>query len=557
MIGLSVQLSMLWSSLFPVLCIASANVEVDVQSALAADDECLTGAACNLGLLQTKAQSESQDQESWGPQDNTSTCQVWGESHVNVFDKKTTSWSEFLLSFIVPDFLLPVPESDIIGTEIGDFWIVSSPYVQIQGRYNVPNIKKKDAKPVLRAVTIGGKFLEDNTITIGTLGRKVYFNEDEIVPKLHAVFEVEDFVKIHYSPEVPKAEDPTSLMQGLDISLPLGIRIVVNRYDSYLGFAIKMQKIPEALGGQDGQCGNFNGDNEDDTAELVQGRFDLKVEAEQLLFKTPFKAGKKLEHNATSEGWFKEQASSQHQTRKVSTPKDPQEDVGAKLVATSSQAGMTPASSSSAISKATCTVWGDPHITVFDNQVNALGFSQLSLLQNDIPPDVDTFRAGDCWLVRSEPVKIQGRYNTVDISHYKKPFLRALAIGGPFLMGNTLVIGTHSVFWNHQEILPEPGTSFQVKNLLTAKYMATPPVQDPRRTSPGISVKLPLDVSLLVNRHKNGLGIAITMPQLPGGQDGQCGNYNGERADDTAALIADRLGSKIREDELLFQHVFK
>lgn len=555
MIGLSVRLSMLWSSVLSVLCMSNANFEVDVQSALAADNECVKGVACSLGLLQTRAQAEGQGDEKWiwDHPDNTSTCQVWGESHVNVFDKKTTSWSEFLMSFLLPDFLLPSPESDIVGTEIGDFWIVSSPYVKIQGRYNVPNIKKKDAKPVLRAVTVGGKFLQDNTITIGTLGRKVYFNEDEIVPKLHAVFEVEDFVKVHYSPKVPKAEDPGSLEQGLDISLPLGIKIVVNRYDSYLGLAIKMQKIPEILGGQDGQCGNFNGNNEDDTAELVQGRFDLKVAAEQLLFKSPFKANLKVENNDTSTHWFREQASDQHQPRKVSTPK---ENAGVNLATTSSKAGMLPASDANAIVKATCTVWGDPHITIFDNQVNALGFDQLSLLQSDIPPEIDTFKAGDCWLVRSEAVKIQGRYNTVDTSHYRKPFLRALAIGGPFLMGNTLVIGTHSVFWNQQEILPEPGTSFQVKNLLSAKYMETPPVKDPRRRSPGISVKLPLDVSLLVNRHKSGIGIAITMPQLPGGQDGQCGNYNGERADDTAALIADRLGPKIQEEELLFQHVF-
>jgi len=248
---------------------------------------------------------------------------------------------------------------------------------------------------------------------------------------------------------------------------------------------------------------------------------------------------------------FQKEEKSQ-QPRKASVPEEAHKAELAK-------ADVIPAPKESAVLKATCTVWGDPHITVFDNQVNTLGLHHLSLLQNELellPSDVPSFKAGDCWLVRSEPVQIQGRYNTVDTSNFKKPFLRALAIGGPFLKGNTLVIGTHSTFWNQQEILPEMNTTFDVRNMISAKFTQTLLVQDPSRLSPGITLKLPLDVSLIVNRHKRGLGIAITMPRIQSGQDGQCGNFNGERVDDTAELIGNRMGPEIPEGDILFRNVF-
>jgi len=183
-----------------------------------------------------------------------------------------------------------------------------------------------------------------------------------------------------------------------------------------------------------------------------------------------------------------------------------------------------------------------------------------SLEETDATPvaDINAFELGDCWLVKSSKVKIQGRYNVVASSNYKKPFLRAVAIGGSFLQNNSLVIGMNSTLWNDEEILAKPHTSFSVKNLISASYDAhTPLVQDKRRVSPGVDLKLPLGVKLLVNRHKNGLGLAITMPKVEGGQEGQCGNYNGQKADDTAELISGRLGNaEIPFQEVLFRNVF-
>merc|ERR1711972_604021 len=69
-------------------------------------------------------------------------------------------------------------------------------------------------------------------------------------------------------------------MGGIYVELP-GVKLVVNRWSKHLDVTIHMR--PQA-GGQDGHCGNFNGDSTDDTVDLIQGRMDLNVAAADLLF---------------------------------------------------------------------------------------------------------------------------------------------------------------------------------------------------------------------------------------------------------------------------------
>eukprot|EP00971_Amphidinium_carterae_P289984 5757924-Amphidinium_carterae.1 len=130
-------------------------------------------------------------------------------------------------------------------------------------------------------------------------------------------------------------------------------------------------------------------------------------------------------------------------------------------------------------------MWGDPHVHSFDE----MSFS-------------DT-RQGDMWLIKSEAVLIQGRFGVAKQS--KHSFLRAVAIGGPFLQGNTLTLGTLDghVFWNKHHILKQMGTEFQTTlNDTNAEVhaffrQAVPNVNNANRTTHGIDVILPEGIKLI------------------------------------------------------------
>jgi len=56
--------------------------------------------------------------------------------------------------------------------------------------------------------------------------------------------------------------------------------LTFNRWDSHVDARITMRR---QVGGQDGLCGNFNGDIADDTTELIMAR-GAEVSADESLF---------------------------------------------------------------------------------------------------------------------------------------------------------------------------------------------------------------------------------------------------------------------------------
>merc|ERR1712046_552541 len=91
------------------------------------------------------------------------------------------------------------------------------------------------------------------------------------------------------------------------------------------------------------------------------------------------------------------------------------------------------------------------------------------------PIDHTATSLGDMWLVKSSAVKIQARYASIDGLPAENSFVHALAVGGPFLKNNTLVVGaseTGIVSWNGVEILHEKASSFLVPGLITAERRA-------------------------------------------------------------------------------------
>jgi len=165
----------------------------------------------------------------------------------------------------------------------------------------------------------------------------------------------------------------------------------------------------------------------------------------------------------------------------------------------------------------------------------------------------------DMWLVRSQTVHIQVRYARDDTLAEENLFVKSLAVSGDFMKGNStrgnkLVIGDlgHSVTFNGLPILVEQQSDFQHNGIIKAKrHLDSSLVQDPETVNPGIDVELPEGVKLLINRQRHYINVVVTMPPSQGGQDGLCGNFNGDGDDDSLELIEAR-NPRVAAGESLF-----
>jgi len=191
-------------------------------------------------------------------------------------------------------------------------------------------------------------------------------------------------------------------------------------------------------------------------------------------------------------------------------------------------------------------IFGDPHILPFD--ASSKEYSRV------VSDPVRFLHSGDFWLVKSNLVHIQAHYFASNKWGWSSA--RAIAVGGPFLNGNTLIIDHENVTWNGQEIMPNVLGSFQNDLVGVRATLERGGIGRLKKRHPVhvFRVDLPMNITLMAARFTRGrrMDIVLKMRPIPGGQDGHCGNFNGILADDTAQGIKERFGVQVHGEELLF-----
>merc|ERR1712060_607366 len=133
----------------------------------------------------------------------------------------------------------------------------------------------------------------------------------------------------------------------------------------------------------------------------------------------------------------------------------------------------------------------------------------------------------------------------------------AIAVGGAFLRGHVIVVGSmeSGIFTvDNQPVLPTFGT-YSIGGFATVTYNAEGQLVDAAAgvwSKHVVHMALPLGVQVTVFRWKNYIDLRIRMPRQPD-QDGACGNWNGNPGDDSTMAIQGRVGVRVGPGELLFR----
>jgi hypothetical protein len=179
-------------------------------------------------------------------------CKLWGDPHILTFDHMRA------------DYYSP-----------GEFWIVKSDNVWIQGRY-LPT-KVTSGLGVTKSIAVGGPFLKGHKLIVAV--RATIWDGQQVLTGFPSDFSVPGLINMRYN-NVGQLLQKGRQGKALHIvhiriedGTPEGLQIQVNRWmepteGDYMNVAIAMH----AQKGQDGHCGNFNGIRDDDDRIQVRAR---------------------------------------------------------------------------------------------------------------------------------------------------------------------------------------------------------------------------------------------------------------------------------------------
>jgi hypothetical protein len=220
----------------------------------------------------------------------TSSCTIAADPHVTVFDGQTISLIQAKLDNLA-DGETHSKLWDIVNLADGetqDVWVVQGKAedgksVNIQARY-----ARDDTMPerplFVKSLAIGGDFIDNNLLVIRGLQDDITWTTPDgksstILQDQKSKFKVKGLLKAKRGMHMKLVEDPSQQNPGVEIKTRKGVKLLVNRQANGVNVVVTMP----ALESQDGLCGNFNGNSDDDSLEMIAER-DPRVADGFLMF---------------------------------------------------------------------------------------------------------------------------------------------------------------------------------------------------------------------------------------------------------------------------------
>lgn len=185
-------------------------------------------------------------------------CLLWGDSHIETFDHS-------FVTFISP----------------GVYWLVKSQDISIQASDLATPFTEGLA--AINSIVVGGTLMQGHRMEVGPMDNgQILWDGRPILRAFPSDFDTGCCGKVSYNGEGILVDTAQSHLPRHIVHMPLphGVHIQVMRWAQHINIRIEMN----AKVGQDGHCGNFNQNKDDDTNVLITERVGNHVLQQDCLF---------------------------------------------------------------------------------------------------------------------------------------------------------------------------------------------------------------------------------------------------------------------------------
>jgi len=190
-------------------------------------------------------------------------CTLWGDPHIFTFD-----------------------HSRLVFYSEGDFWIVKSPSLGVQGRFQATDWTKKNDKTDYSSMTeiiVSGPLIQHHKVMVGAMeGGSIFCDGQTVLHNFGTAKCGDATVRFDNAGQLVDSAMAFLPHKVVHIYLPNGVELQVNRWPNFINAKITMTPLEQ----QTGICGDFDGHSKQglQAGKELHARFGYGVPSHELLF---------------------------------------------------------------------------------------------------------------------------------------------------------------------------------------------------------------------------------------------------------------------------------